>query len=424
MSDALLKKYAPILEHEEVEPIKDIQRKKVTAQLLENQLTAGNSAQEALTEDTAPTNVNANVAKYDPILISLVRRAMPNLVAYDVAGVQPMTGPTGLIFAMRPKYVKADGTLGMDAFYKEADTAHSGTGTHEGETPSVLNDDPAGTYSTGRGMSTETAELLGSNKGQAFAEMGFEVEKLSVVAKSRALKASYSVELAQDMKAIHNLDAEQELSNILASEILAEINREMVRTIYQVAKPGAQNGTTTAGVFDLDTDSNGRWSVEKFKGLMFQIEREANQVAKETRRGKGNFIICSSDIASALAMAGILDFAPAISSNLQVDDTGNTFAGILNGRYKVYIDPYATDDYYVVGYKGSSSYDAGIYYSPYIPLQLYKTVDDDTFQPKLGFKTRYGLTASPFAEGLDKGMGGLNPNSNVYFRRVRVSNIM
>lgn len=421
----LTEKWGEILDHENAPAMKDGFKRKVTAQLLENQMNESRKQSEALTEDTGPTNVTANVGKYDPILISLVRRAMPNLIAYDVAGVQPMTGPTGLIFAMRPKYVTLPGqTLGQDAFYNEVNTAHSGVGTHEGTNPAVLNDTPPGKYTSGTGMSTNAAELLGSDGNPAFNEMGFEIEKLTVEAKSRALKAKYSVELAQDMRAVHGLDAETELANILSTEILAEINRELIRTVYATAKPGAQVGMAQAGIFDLDVDSNGRWSVERFKGLMFQIERDANQIAKETRRGKGNFIICSSDVASALAAAGILDFAPAISANLQVDDTGNTFAGILNGRFKVFIDPYATEDFYVVGYKGSSSYDAGLYYAPYVPLQLYKTVDPDTFQPKLGFKTRYGLIAAPFAQGLDKGNGALTANSNVYFRRVGVKNIM
>lgn len=427
-STQLEQKWAEILDHKEAPVLENQFKRKVTAQLLENQLAESRKQVEALTESAAPTNVTANIGKYDPILISLVRRAMPNLIAYDVAGVQPMTGPTGLIFAMRPKYVKG-GALGQDAFYNEADTAFSGAATpkHEGGNPAVLNPEAegsAGAYTTGQGMSTEAAEKLGSDGNPAFNEMGFEIEKLSVEAKSRALKANYSVELAQDMKAIHGLDAEQELANILSTEILAEINRELIRSIYTTAKPGAQTGMTTAGIFNLDKDANGRWSVEKFKGLMYQIERDANAIAKETRRGKGNFIICSSDVASALAMAGVLDFAPAIQANLQVDDTGNTFAGILNGRFKVYIDPYATEDFYVVGYKGTSHMDAGIYYAPYVPLQLYKTVDSETFQPKLGFKTRYGLVAAPFAQGLDKGNGELRANSNVYFRRVRVQNIL
>lgn len=418
---SLIQKWAPILEHADMPEIKDAHRRSVTAQLLENQTIANRGQSEALTEDTAPVNVTANVGKYDPILISLVRRAMPNLIAYDVCGVQPMTGPTGLIFAMRPKYTNGT-VLGTDAFYNEVDSDFSGTGTHAGTDPGVLNS--AGTYTNGGGMATADAEVLGTDTNPAFAEMGFEIEKVTVSAKSRALKAKYSVELAQDLKAIHGLDAETELSNILSSEILAEINREVIRSIYTTAKQGADIGTALAGTFDLDVDSNGRWSVEKFKGLLFQIERDANAVAKATRRGKANFIICSSDVASALAMAGVLDYAPALSTNLQVDDTGNTFAGVLQGRYKVYVDPYATGDFYVVGYKGSSSYDAGLFYAPYVPLQMYKAVDDTSFQPKIGFKTRYGLVANPFAEGTNKGAGALNANSNVFFRRVKVTNIL
>ena len=420
---SLIQKWAPILEHADMPEIKDPHRRAVTAQLLENQTQANRQQAEALTEDTAPVNVTANVGKYDPVLISLVRRAMPNLIAYDVCGVQPMTGPTGLIFAMRPKYVSG-AALGAEAFYNEADTDFSGTGTHAGTNPAVLNDAVPGAYTSGNGMATAAAEVLGTDSNPAFAEMGFEIEKVTVEAKSRALKAKYSVELAQDLKAIHGLDAETELSNILSSEILAEINREVIRSIYTTAKVGADVGTAAAGVFDLDVDSNGRWSVEKFKGLLFQIERDANAVAKATRRGKANFIICSSDVASALAMAGVLDYAPALSTNLQVDDTGNTFAGVLQGRYKVYVDPYATGDFYVVGYKGASAYDAGLFYAPYVPLQMYKAVDDTSFQPKIGFKTRYGLVANPFAEGTTKGAGALTANSNVFFRRVKVTNIL
>ena len=420
---SLIQKWAPILEHADMPEIKDAHRRKVCAQLLENQTVANRQQTEALTEDTSPANVTANVGKYDPVLISLVRRAMPNLIAYDVCGVQPMTGPTGLIFAMRPKYVSGN-ALGNEAFYNEADTDFSGTGAHAGSDPSVLNDAVPGTYTTGVGKATADAELLGTDGNPAFAEMGFEIEKITVSAKSRALKAKYSVELAQDLKEIHGLDAETELSNILSSEILAEINREVIRSIVTTAKVGAATGTANAGIFDLDVDANGRWSVEKFKGLLFQIERDANAVAKDTRRGKANFIICSSDVASALAMAGVLDYAPALSTNLQVDDTGNTFAGVLQGRYKVYIDPYATGDFYTVGYKGSSAYDAGLFYAPYVPLQMYKAVDDTSFQPKIGFKTRYGLVANPFAEGSAKGAGALNANSNVFFRRVKVTNIL
>lgn len=414
----LVKKWEPVLEAEGASAITDSYKKKVIAQLCENTIVESRNNQEILSEDAAPVNVTGNIAKYDPILISMVRRAMPNLIAYDICGVQAMTGPTGLIFAMRPKYVEGT-ALGADAFYKEANTAFSGAATpaHSGSMPDVL--------TTGNAMATADGEKLGSDTGSAFAEMGFEIEKVMVEAKTRALKAKYSVELAQDMKALHGLDAETELATILSTEILAEINREIIRTMYNVAKPGAQSGTTAAGTFDLDLDSNGRWSVEKFKGMMFQIEREANQIAKETRRGKGNFIVCSSDVASALAMAGILDNNPALQNGLQVDDTGNTFAGVLlNGKFKVYVDPYATGDYFMVGYKGVNSYDAGMFYAPYVPLQMYKTMNDETFQPKLGFKTRYGLVANPFAHGIEKGNGALVANKNVYFRKVKVANIL
>jgi hypothetical protein len=414
----LVKKWEPVLEAEGAPTIADSYKKKVIAQLCENTIVESRNNQEILSEDAAPVNVTGNIAKYDPILISMVRRAMPNLIAYDICGVQAMTGPTGLIFAMRPKYVEGT-ALGADAFYKEVDTAFSGAATpaHSGSMPDVL--------TTGNAMATADGEKLGSDTGSAFAEMGFEIEKVMVEAKTRALKAKYSVELAQDMKALHGLDAETELATILSTEILAEINREIIRTMYNVAKPGAQTGTTAAGTFDLDLDSNGRWSVEKFKGMMFQIEREANQIAKETRRGKGNFIVCSSDVASALAMAGILDNNPALQNGLQVDDTGNTFAGVLlNGKFKVYVDPYATGDYFMVGYKGVNSYDAGMFYAPYVPLQMYKTMNDETFQPKLGFKTRYGLVANPFAHGIEKGNGALVANKNVYFRKVKVANIL
>ena len=414
----LVKKWEPVLEAEGAPTITDSYKKKVIAQLCENTIVESRNNQEILSEDAAPVNVTGNIAKYDPILISMVRRAMPNLIAYDICGVQAMTGPTGLIFAMRPKYVEGT-ALGADAFYNEANTAFSGAAApvHSGSMPDVL--------TTGNAMATADGEKLGSDTGSAFAEMGFEIEKVMVEAKTRALKAKYSVELAQDMKALHGLDAETELATILSTEILAEINREIIRTMYNVAKPGAQTGTTTAGTFDLDLDSNGRWSVEKFKGMMFQIEREANQIAKETRRGKGNFIVCSSDVASALAMAGILDNNPALQNGLQVDDTGNTFAGVLlNGKFKVYVDPYATGDYFMVGYKGVNSYDAGMFYAPYVPLQMYKTMNDETFQPKLGFKTRYGLVANPFAHGIEKGNGALVANKNVYFRKVKVANIL
>jgi hypothetical protein len=390
---------------------------------------------------------------FDPVLISLVRRAMPNLIAYDICGVQPMTGPTGLIFAMRSRYANQ---TGGETFYNEVNTAFTGAGaltgvdgntfgnSFRGTIPGATNTSPLSTlnsgvsgnstvnlanvYNTGAGMSTSVAEALGgdSSGANAFPQMAFSIEKVTVTALTRALKAEYTMELAQDLKAIHGLDAETELSNILSAEILAEINREVVRTINVTATSGAQLNTTTAGVFDLDTDSNGRWSVEKFKGLMFQLEREANQLAKDTRRGKGNIVICSSDVASALQMAGVLDYTPALNSNrLEVDDTGNTFAGVLNGRLKVYIDPYAIGgNYLTVGYKGSSAFDAGLFYCPYVPLQMVRAVDQGTFQPKIGFKTRYGMVANPFAQGLTKGLGGVYVNSNLYYRRIIVNNLM
>ena len=424
----LVKKWAPILEHEGSAPIKDNYRKEVTAVLLENQEREMRKQSEALFE-AAPTNAAGSypdaggMAKFDPVLISLVRRAMPQLIAYDVAGVQPMTQPTGLIFAMKSRYGSMDGT---EALFNEADTDYSGTGTHAGSNP------VSGTFTTGSGISTAAAERLGqggSGDG-TFGQMAFSIEKTAVTAKTRALKAEYSIELAQDMKSVHGLDAEGELSNILSAEILAEINREVIRTIYTTAKVGAQVGTATAGTFDLDVDSNGRWSVEKFKGLMFQVEREANAIAQQTRRGRGNFIICSSDVASALAMAGVLDYAPALSTNLNVDEASTTFAGVLNGKYKVYVDPYSANQsgtqFMTVGYKGTSAFDAGLFYCPYVPLQMVRAVDPNSFQPKIGFKTRYGLVANPFVD-LDDGSGttgSLTANANYYYRRVAITNLM
>jgi len=435
-TEHLQEKWQPVLEHNDLPEIKDSYRKAVTTVILENQ-------EKALREDSAflseaaPTNVAGGATNWDPIMISLVRRSMPNLIAYDVAGVQPMTGPTGLIFAMRSRFKAQNGD---EAFYNEADSAFSGgdsranipgsAGTSSaGETnPAVLNDGPAGAYTADPAMGTSTAEALGDSANNSFAEMAFSIEKQTVTAKSRALKAEYTMELAQDLKAIHGLDAETELANILSAEILAEINREVIRTIYITSKKGAATDTANAGIFDMDVDSNGRWSVEKFKGLMFQLERDANAIAQETRRGKGNIIICSSDVASALQMAGVLDYTPALNNNLNVDDSGNTFAGVLNGRYKVYIDPYsansAAKQFYVAGYKGTSPYDAGIFYCPYVPLQMVRAVGENTFQPKIGFKTRYGLTANPFAEGATAGGGAMTANANVYYRRVQVTNIM
>jgi hypothetical protein len=389
---------------------------------------------------SSSTQGTGGIDTFDPVLISLVRRAMPNLIAYDICGVQPMTGPTGLIFAMRSRYANTTSynNAGAETFYNEVNTAFSsvtsGANTFGqkfvGTIPGATNTSPltaVNTYNTGAGMSTFQAEALGTDSNTAFPQMAFSIEKVTVTANTRALKAEYTMELAQDLKAIHGLDAETELANILSAEILAEINREVVRTINFTAEAGAQENTTTAGVFDLDTDSNGRWSVEKFKGLMFQLEREANQIAKQTRRGKGNIVICSSDVASALQMAGVLDYAPALNSNnLQVDDTGNTFAGILNGRLKVYIDPYALGgNYLTVGYKGSSAFDAGLFYCPYVPLQMVRAVDQSSFQPKIGFKTRYGMVANPFAQGLTQGFGAANTiNTNKYYRRVIINNLM
>lgn len=452
LQEEIQKRWAPILEHPDLPSIKDSHRRSVTAVVLENTARAMREAaahgqyqtmlSEAMTS-ALPVNAMAGsssdastgaIDTFDPVLISLVRRAMPNLIAYDICGTQPMTGPTGLIFAMRSRYSNQAGT---ETFYNEVNTQFSsvtsGANTfgqkHVGTIPGATNTTPmtaVNTYNTGSGMSTAQAEALGTDSNSAFAQMAFSIEKVTVTAKSRALKAEYTMELAQDLKAIHGLDAETELANILSAEILAEINREVVRTINVTAVAGAQENTTTAGVFDLDTDSSGRWSVEKFKGLMFQLEREANQIAKQTRRGKGNIVICSSDVASALQMAGVLDYAPALNSNnLQVDDTGNTFAGVLNGRLKVYIDPYAIGgNYLTVGYKGSSAFDAGLFYCPYVPLQMVRAVDQDSFQPKIGFKTRYGMVANPFAEGATAGAGALTFNTNVYYRRVVVTNLL
>ena len=435
LAEEIQKKWGEVLDHEALSPIKDTHRRSVTACVLENteralRESAAQGASQSLLTETHANQTGGSIDNFDPVLISLVRRSMPNLIAYDICGVQPMTGPTGLIFAMRSRYTSQ---AGAEALYNEADTAFGTvvTGANTlgqkdvGGVPGVANNAEAGIYNFGSGMSTAQAEALGTSGNTAIPEMAFSVEKVSVEAKSRALKAEYTLELAQDLKAIHGLDAETELSNILSAELLAEINREVVRTINVTASQGASAGTTTAGIFDLDTDSNGRWSVEKFKGLMFQIEREANAIAKATRRGKGNIIICSSDVASALQMAGVLDYAPALNSNqLEVDDTGNTFAGVLNGRIKVYIDPYATGNYLTVGYKGASAFDAGLFYCPYVPLQMVRAVDQSSFAPKIGFKTRYGMVANPYAEGTNAGLGALTKDSNVYYRRVLVNNIM
>ena len=447
LSEQYEKKWQPVLEHPDLPKVTDSYRRAVTATILENQERAMKEDAQFMTE-ASPTNATgSSVANWDPILISLVRRAMPNLIAYDIAGVQPMTGPTGLIFAMRSRYTSQTGN---EALFDEADTDFSSRNAagdssagadgssnteHRGTNPGVLNDggDQSGNYSRGQGMTTGGAEALGDSSGNQFAEMAFSIEKSTVTARSRALKAEYTMELAQDLKAIHGLDAETELANILSSEILAEINREVVRTVYGHAKAGAQVNTTTAGIFDLDTDSNGRWSVEKFKGLLFQLERDANAIGQQTRRGKGNIIICSADVASALQMSGVLDYAPALNTNLNVDDTGNTFAGVLNGKFKVYVDPYAANvaakQYYVVGYKGTSPYDSGLFYCPYVPLQMVRAVGQDSFQPKIGFKTRYGMVQNPFATSdgdgaLDNSGAVAAGKQNLYYRRVQVTNLM
>ena len=456
ISESLQKKWKAIVEHAELPEIKDNWRKTVTTQLLENQ--------EQYLREAAPSNSagamndTGGVAKWDPILISLVRRAMPNLIAYDICGVQPMSGPTGLIFALRARY---NAQTGGEALFQEPSTQFGGSGgtpgytasdvSYQGADLSVAGSIGAGTdpffnasdatlgtavadsSATNRGLFTTNAEALGDTAANSFAQMAFSIEKTTVTAKTRALKAEYTMELAQDLKAIHGLDAETELANILSSEILAEINREVVRTVYRNAKLGAKSGTTqTKGIFDLNVDSNGRWSVEKFKGLLFQIERECNQIAKETRRGKGNFVLCSSDVASALAMSGVLDYAPALSTNLQVDDTGNTFAGVLNGRLRVYIDPYYSttlaSDFFCVGYKGSSPYDAGLFYCPYVPLQMVRAVGENTFQPKIGFKTRYGMVNNPFVLGTNnQPIADVDATSasrsNQYYRIVKVNNL-
>tara|TARA_B100000131_G_scaffold211694_1_gene203571 strand:+ start:3046 stop:4434 length:1389 start_codon:yes stop_codon:yes gene_type:complete len=456
----LQEKWAPVLDHESLPKIEDSHKRGVVAQLLENQEFAAREEKQMLTE--APTHAAGTGgfgagatdtgpnAGFDPVLISLIRRSMPKLIAYDIAGVQPMTGPTGLIFAMRTNYgTQRDpqNAAYREAFFNEPNAGQSGgSGTSydpgasssanndaEGTNPAVLNDGSPGTYEvTGdaTGLATGDAESLGES-GTEFREMGFAIEKVTVTAKSRALKAEYSLELAQDLKAIHGLDAEQELSNILSTEILAEINREVVRTIYVNAVKGAINDTATDGIFDLDVDSNGRWSVEKFKGLLFQIERDANAIGQETRRGKGNILICSADVASALGMAGVLDYAPALNGNnalTGVDDTSSTLVGTLNGRIKVYVDPYSANvadkHFYVAGYKGSSAYDAGLFYCPYVPLQQVRAINPDTFQPKIGFKTRYGMVSNPFAQGLTQGSGALTANTNKYYRRVQVANLM
>ena len=468
-SEHLQEKWAPLLDYDGVDPIRDSHRRMVTAVLLENQ-------EKFMTEERAflsesPTNAanaagasgafggssaaGGATAGFDPVLISLIRRSMPNLVAYDLAGVQPMNGPTGLIFAMRSRYTNQSGT---EALFDEAQSQFSGqdsgynleqglytaqasdgvsvgfgttSSTNLGSNPGLLNSSISqAEYAVGQGMHTGDAETLGDGVGNAFNEMAFSIEKVTVTAKSRALKAEYSLELAQDLKAIHGLNAEAELANILSTEILAEINREVIRTIYKSAEIGARANVANQGVFDLDVDSNGRWSVEKFKGLIFQIERDANRIAQRTRRGKGNVILCSADVASALTMAGVLDYTPALNANLNVDDTGNTFAGVLAGKYRVYIDPYsansAASQYYVVGYKGTSPYDAGLFYCPYVPLQMVRAVGENNFQPKIGFKTRYGIVANPFANdgATSSPTSAVTADRNRYYQRVQVKNLM
>ena len=442
-TEHLQEKWQPVLEHPDLPKIQDSYKRAVTTLILENQENAMKEDRGFLSE-SAPVNSmgGGQMDTWDPILISLVRRAMPNLIAYDVCGVQPMTGPTGLIFAMRSSLASQDGAEALvdESFPDTSNQNAAGTigggdvGTTE-TNPAVLNDSSPGTYTSATGMTRSQAEALGDSGTNAFAEMAFSIEKSTVTAVSRALKAEYTMELAQDLKAIHGLDAETELSNILSTEILAEINREVVRSLYVTAVAGAQVNTTNAGIFDLDTDSNGRWSVEKFKGLMFQIERDANAIGQQTRRGKGNMLIVSADVASALQMAGVLDYTPALNNNLSVDDTSTTFAGVMNGRFKVYVDPYsanvAASQYYVCGYKGTSPYDAGFFYCPYVPLQMVRAVGENSFQPKIGFKTRYGLAANPFAAAGAVAAGdtvntdaSLDANTNAWYRRVKVSNLM
>ena len=438
-TEHLQEKWQPVLEHPDLPEIKDPYKRAVTTVILENQEKAMGEDRAFLTE-AGPANQTAGVANWDPILISLVRRAMPSLIAYDICGVQPMTGPTGLIFAMKARYI-SQATSATEALFNEANTFFSGTDsgvTTQNLGTEVLKALSAATFTTGTGMTTTAAEALGDSTGNGFNQMAFSIEKATVTARSRALKAEYTMELAQDLKAIHGLDAETELANILSAEILAEINREVVRTIYMNAKVGAFQNVANAGIFDLDTDSGGRWSVEKFKGLMFAMERDANVIARDTRRGKGNIILCSADVASAMTMAGLLDYQSALQDNLNVDSTGNTFAGVLNGRFKVYVDPYMNMEvpyaasgataaqYYVCGYRGTSPYDAGLFYCPYVPLQMVRAVGENNFQPKIGFKTRYGMQVNPFAQLSGNAIapdGSGTRNSNVYYRRVQVANL-
>ncbi len=444
--DQLIEKWSPVLNEESAGAITDHHKKAVTAAILENQERAMMEERSAsagfLTED-APTNSTqggANpLANWDPVLISLVRRAMPNLMAYDLCGVQPMAGPTGLIFAMKSRYNGMGPNGAPETFFDEVETRFSGldgdlnqpsdgSGMSGFEGARDANGDPLpGTGrvldTAGRPMSTQDAEALG--RTGTFQEMGFSIDKATVTAKSRALKAEYSLELAQDLKAIHGLDAETELANILSTEILAEINREIIRTINTQAKLGAQTSNVTSpGIFDLSTDADGRWSAEKFKGLVVQLDRESNVIARETRRGKGNIVVCSSDVATALAASGMLDYTPAMNTSLSIDDTGNTFAGTLNGRLRVFIDPYATTNYVTVGYKGTNPYDAGMFYCPYVPLQMVKAVGEDDFQPRIGFKTRYGMVANPFVTASPTSDIDTTKGLNQYYRIFRVDNIL
>ena len=435
-TEHLQEKWQPVLAHPDLPEIKDSYKRAVTTIILENQEKSLREDRQFLGEAAPTVATGGSLDTWDPILISLVRRSMPNLIAYDICGVQPMTGPTGLIFAMRARGISMAGAEALadePTFLSNQDAGgDTGGGDLSGTNPAVLNDSPAGAYTTATGMTTAQGEALGDTTTNAFAEMAFSIEKHTVTAVTSALKAEYTMELAQDLKAIHGLDAETELANILSTEILAEINREVVRNIYNSAVKGAQVNTTTAGIFDLDTDSNGRWSVEKFKGLMFAVERDANAIGQQTRRGKGNLILCSADVASALQMAGVLDYTPALNNNLNVDDTSTTFAGVMNGRYKVYVDPYAANvsasQYYIVGYKGTSPYDAGMFYCPYVPLQMVRAVGENTFQPKIGFKTRYGIAANPFHTGTvaasTDGAISISANTNKYYRRVKVANLM
>jgi hypothetical protein len=439
--DKLIEKWAPVLNEESAGTIKDHHRKAVTAAILENQEQA--MREEQMITEGAPTNNTGNAANWNPVLIALVRRAMPNLMAYDMCGVQPMSGPTGLIFAMKSTHetTKAGVSAGSEALFNEAPVGYSGdsattgngatgpsglSGVTDTDGDSTIADSAAAPYA-GDPYTTPEAEALGDGVGEDFAEMGFTIEKATVTAKSRALKAEYSLELAQDLKAIHGLDAETELANILSTEIMAEINREVIRTVNGQAKIGALTSNTAVnGIFSLNTDADGRWSVEKVKGLIIQLEREANIIAKQTRRGKGNFMICSSDVASVLSASGMLDYTPAMSTNLNVDDTGNTFAGVLNGRMRVYIDPYATTDYVNIGYKGTNPYDAGLFYCPYVPLTMVRAVGEDSFQPKIGFKTRYGMVSNPFVDTSNmSGRDGLaTARTNQYYRIFRVDDIL